>query len=92
MLDSIPEDAVIAGNSLIMSHVCDRKEVYIFDYNDLNPEKTQIINPERYDFIVLFVHSDIYVDAVPLLESEGFTLWSEHSDNHIVIYKSPLYE
>ncbi len=92
MLDSIPEDAVIAGNSLIISHLCDRDEVYIFDYNDLNPEKTQIINPERYDFIVLFVHSDVYADAVPLLENEGFTLWSQHSDNHIVIYKSPLYE
>ena len=92
MLDSIPEDAVIAGNSLIISHLCDRDEVYIFDYNDLNPEKTQIINPERYDFIVLFVHSDVYVDAVPLLENEGFTLWSQHTDNHIAIYKSPLYE
>ena len=92
MLDSIPEDAVIAGNSLIISHLCDRDEVYIFDYNDMNPEKTQIINPQRYDFIVLFVHSDVYADAVPPLENLGFTLWSQHPENHIAIYKSPLYE
>lgn len=91
MLDSIPEDAVIAGNALITSHVCDRKEVYIFDYNDLNAEKTELINPERYDFIALFIKSDIYADAVPLLEKEGFTLWSQSND-HIVIYKSPLYD
>lgn len=91
MLDSIPEDAVIAGNALIISHVCDRDEVYIFDYNDLNSEKTELINPERYDFIALFIKSDIYADAVPLLEKEGFTLWSQSND-HIVIYKSPLYD
>lgn len=91
MLDSIPEDAVIAGNALITSHVCDRDEVYIFDYNDLNPEKTELINPERYDFIALFIKSDIYVDAVPLLEREGFTLWAQSND-HIVIYKSPQYD
>lgn len=91
MLDSIPEDAVIAGNALITSHLCDRDEVYIFDYNDLNAEKTELINPERYDFIALFIHSDVYVDAVPLLENEGFTLWSQAND-HIVVYKSPLYQ
>lgn len=92
LLDSIPEDAVIAGNSLIISHLCDREEVYIFDYNDLNEEKTQIINPERYDFIVLFVHTAVYEDTVPLLENEGFTLWAQHTDDHIAIYKSPGYE
>ncbi len=91
LLDSIPEDAVIAGNSLIISHLCDRDEVYIFDYNDLNPEKTELINPERYDFIVFFNHSDIFVNAVPLLEKEGFTLWSQHTEEHITIYKSPWY-
>lgn len=91
MLDSIPEDAVIAGNSLIISHLCDREEVYIFDNNDLNAEKTELIDPERYDFIVLFVQSDVFVNAEPLLEKEGFTLWSQSND-HIVIYKSPLYD
>lgn len=90
MLDSIPEDAVIAGNSLIISHLCDRDEVYIFDYNDFNAEKTELVDPERYDFIALFIQSDVFVDAVPLLEREGFTLWSQSND-HIVIYKSPLY-
>ncbi len=91
MLDSIPEDAVIAGNALIISHVCDRDEVYIFDYNDINADKTALIDPERYDFVALFIKTEIYGDAVPLLEEEGFTLWSQSND-HIVIYKSPLYE
>lgn len=90
-LDSIPEDAVIAGNALIISHLCDRDEVYIFDYNDLNAEKTELIDPERYDFIALFIKSDIFADAVPLLEKEGFTLWAQSND-HIIIYKSPLYD
>lgn len=90
-LDAIPQDAVIAGDAFLVPHVCDRKEVYIFDNGDLNAEKTAVITPERYDFIVLQLSSDVCKAAAPLLEAEGFTVWQQVSDR-IVIYQNPLYQ
>lgn len=89
-LASIPEDAVIGGDSVLISHLCDRKEVYIFDKNDLNSDQTEILEPDRYDFIVLRINSDVYKAAVPLLEEEGYTLWAT-ANSHLAIYKNPAY-
>ncbi len=89
-LDSIPEDAVIGGDSILISHLCDRKEVYIFDSNDLNADKTDVLEPDRYDFIVLRMNTELYNTAVPLLEKEGYTLWAT-ANSHLAIYKNPDY-
>ncbi len=89
-LQSIPENAVIGGDSVLISHLCDRKEVYIFDKNDMNAEKTAILEPDRYDFIVLRINSDVYKQAAPLLEKEGYTLWKQ-AGTHLAIYKHPNY-
>lgn len=89
-LDTIPETAVVGGDSVFVSHLCDRKEIYIFDKNDINADKTALLEPDRYDFVVLRINSEVYNDAVPLLEKEGYTLWKTAS-NTIAIYKSPSY-
>lgn len=89
-LQSIPENAVIGGDSVLISHLCDRKEVYIFDKNDMNADRTAILEPDRYDFIVLRINSDVYKSAAPLLEQEGYTLWKQ-AGSHLAIYKHPDY-
>lgn len=85
-LDRIPEDAVIGGNSIYIAHLCDRKEVYIFDTGDLTADKTAMLEPNRYDFVVLHRSDSIYKNAVT---SAGYTLWS--SSGAVEIYKNPSY-
>lgn len=89
-LDAIPMDASIGADAFLVPHVCDRKEVYIFDNGDLNANKTAVLNSDRYDFIVMQLSSDVCKTAAPLLEAEGFTVWTKVNDR-IVIYQSPNY-
>lgn len=90
ILQSIPEDTVIGGESVFIAHLCDRKEVYIFDKDDLNADKTAVLEPDKYDFLVFRKNSEIYNTAVPLIEKEGFTLWKS-AGSHFAIFKNPNY-
>ena len=85
-LDRIPEDAVIAGNSVYIAHLCDRKEVYIFDTGDLTADQTAMLEPGRFDFIVLSRSDSTYRNAIT---AAGYTVWS--SAGAIDIYVSPSY-
>lgn len=86
-LDAIPEDAVIGADAFYVPHVCDREEVYIFDFGDLTSDQLALREPERYDYVVLPMSSDVYKAAAPLLEKEGYTVWTQ-LDERVVIYQN----
>lgn len=90
-LDDLPRDAVIGGDPFLIPHVADYKEVYIFDFNDVNKEQNVLTEPYRYDFIVLKKDSDICKFAWPLLEDAGYVETENEVCEKIAIYQSPYY-
>lgn len=91
MLDTIPQDASVACDTWLLPHIADREEIYILDNNDYNEAENSIVDPERYDFFVIPVGTDLYNNIQPLFEEFGITLYDE-IDGRIEIYKSPLYD
>lgn len=85
-LERIPEDAVIGGNSIYLAHLCDRKQVYTFDQDDVTADKKHMLEPNFYDFIVLDSRDAIYKNAVM---ADGYTLWD--ASGVVEIYKNPIY-
>lgn len=89
-LDSIPQDARVAASAFLLSHCADRDEIYLFDFNDTDRDNNRILEPDRYDFIVLNANSELSEFAEPLLQELGFTMFNQ-VENRIVIYQSPGY-
>lgn len=90
-LDALPRDAVIGGDAFLIPHVADYKEVYIFDFNDVDKEKNILTEPYRYDFIVLKKDSEICTFAWPLLKEAGYVETDNEVSEKIAIYQSPHY-
>lgn len=90
-LDSLPRDAVIGGDPFLLPHIADYKEVYIFDFGDVNKEENTLTEPYRYDFIVLKEDSEIRSFAEPLLYDAGYIKTETEVSERIAIYKSPHY-
>ncbi|MDE6788356.1 MAG: DUF2079 domain-containing protein [Ruminococcus sp.] len=91
MLDEIPQDASVACDTWLLPHIADRDEVYLLDDGDYNAETNEIRNPERYDFFVVPVGTDLTNNLLPLFEEMGITLYDE-IPGRIQVYKSPLYD
>ena len=90
-LDNLPEDAVIGGDPFLIPHIADYKEVYIFDFNDVNKEENYLTEPYRYDFIVLKKDSEICKFAQPLLDDAGYLEVESEVSHKITIFQSPKY-
>lgn len=91
MLDEIPQDAAVACDTWLLPHIADRDEVYLLDGGDYNAETNEIIEPERYDFFVVPVGTELTNNLLPLFDEMGITLYDE-IPGRIQIYKSPLYD
>ena len=91
MLDTIPQDASVVCDTWLVPHIADRAEIYILDNNDYNEAENKIVDPERYDFFVVPVGTELYNKIQPLFEELEITLYDK-IDGRIEIYKSPLYD
>ncbi len=91
MLDRIPHDAAVACDTWLVPHIANRDEVYLLDNNDYNASENKIVDPERYDFFVIPVGTELYNNIQPLFEEMGITLYDK-IDGRIEIYESPLYD
>lgn len=90
-LDELPRDAVIGGDPFLIPHIADYKEVYIFDFNDVNQDLGILTEPYRYDFIVLKKDSEICKVAAPMLFEIGYTETENEVSEKIAVYQSPNY-
>lgn len=91
MLDEIPQDASVVCDTWLLPHIADRDEVYLLDNNDYNAATNEIIEPEKYDFFVVPVGTELTNNLLPLFEEMGITLYDE-IPGRIQVYKSPLYD
>lgn len=83
-LDAIPEGSVIGADAFYVAHMADREEVYIFDFGDLNADRTALTEPDRYDYIVLPLNSDIFAASATLLDEQGYSVWASVQDRVII--------
>ena len=105
MLDRIPQDASVAGDTFQIPHFADRDEVYIFDNNDIktetittyddqgNPitqEEKSIIDVGKYDYFVVPVGTEFYNEVTPLFARYGIEKVDE-CRGRVEIYKNPSY-
>ncbi|MDE6775869.1 MAG: DUF2079 domain-containing protein, partial [Ruminococcus sp.] len=88
-LDEIPKDGSVGADVFLIPHLADHKEVYIFDGNDFNEDGT-ITTPERFDFIVLAMITDVYDTFSANIENNGYTVYNQVDDRYR-IYVSPDY-
>lgn len=91
MLDEIPQDASVVSDTWLLPHIADRDEIYLWDNDDYNAATNEIVDPERYDFFVVPVGTELTNNVLPLFEEMGITLYDE-IPGRIQIYKSPLYD
>ncbi len=91
MLDEIPQDASVICDTWLLPHIADRDEVYLLDNNDYNAATNEIIEPEKYDFFVVPVGTELTNNLLPLFDELGITLYDE-IPGRIQVYKSPLYD
>ncbi len=73
MLDSLPVESSVATDTFMMPHLAEHKHAYIFDGNDID-ENGAVINPDKYDFIVIPVLSDQYEYWSTALVNNSFIL------------------
>lgn len=73
MLDSLPVEASVGTDTFQISHIGDHKHAYIFDENDID-ENGAIINPEKYDFVIISCLSDKYENWSTALVNDSFIL------------------
>lgn len=91
MLDEIPQDASVVCDTWLVPHIADRDEIYLLDNNDYNAAENKIIEPEKYDFFVVPVGTELTNNLLPLFDELGITLYDE-IPGRIQIFKSPLYD
>ncbi|MBP3380483.1 MAG: DUF2079 domain-containing protein [Ruminococcus sp.] len=73
MLDSLPLESSIGTDTFLIPHIADHKHAYIFDGNDID-ENGAVINPDKYDFIVIPMLSDQYTYWAETLVNNSFML------------------
>ncbi len=90
-LDAIPKDAVVAADPFIIPHIADREEVYIYDFADVDKNAVALIEPDKYDFIVLKPGTEITMFAEPLLGNAGYVKVQTDVSDRINIYMNTAY-
>lgn len=88
-LATVPEDAVVIADTNHLPHVASRKEVYLFNEDDVvtaNGRVLSIKDMMKYDYFVLDEKDGNTQGVIAILESSGFTRFAE-SEGCVVIYK-----
>ena len=88
-LASVPEDAVVIAGTNHLPHVASRKEVYLFNEDDITTANGRVLSIKdmmRYDYFVLDEKDGNTQGVIAILESSGFTRFAE-SEGCVVIYK-----
>lgn len=88
-LMTVPEDAVVIADTNYLPHIANRKEIYLFNEDDIvtaNGRVLSIKDMDRYDYFVLNEKDGNSQGAAAILESSGFTRFAE-SEGCVVIYK-----
>ena len=90
VLDSIPQDACVYATPFFVSHIAERDELYLYDFNDCNRDENTIPNLYSIDFLVFGPNTEIADFTIPILEANGWQLFDE-VENRVKIYKNPSY-
>lgn len=91
MLDSIPKDASVLCDPYYVPHAAQRREIYVFDFADVDTSNNSLIQSERYDFIVVPVNSDLNQTIRPFFDENGYKVYDEIPDR-LIVYQAPFYE
>ena len=84
----MPEDKVVCATAFLLPHCCNRDYVYLIDGLDFETDTDRLINPEKYDLIVVGPNGDIGQRAIPQLETLGWTIYDE-VPGRAVVYQNP---
>lgn len=86
----IPKDASVLSNTFLLPHACDRSEIYDFGNSKIRtlPDgSTEIIEPEKYDYLLMSLKDPMTEKVSGQLLSAGWTEYA--SDGFVIIYKNP---
>lgn len=90
MLDSLPLEASIGTDTFLIPHIAEHKHAYIFDGYDID-ENGAVINPDKYDFIIIPMLSDQYAYWAETLVNNSFIL-CDGIDGRFEVYVNPRSE
>ena len=76
------------ATAFLLPHCCTRDYIYLIDGLDFEADTDRLINPEKYDYIVMQPGGEIGQRAIPQLEALGWTIYKDVA-NRIVIYQNP---
>lgn len=80
VFESIPKDASVKADTWFVAHLCDRKEVYDYDYTD-----------KETDYIVLDMRSagnrEKKQEDIEKMYKRGYELYKEIEEKVIILYK-----
>ncbi|MBR6488403.1 MAG: DUF2079 domain-containing protein [Clostridiales bacterium] len=88
-LSSIPDDACVIADTNHLPHVASRKEVYLFNEDDIVTANGRVLSIKdimKYDYFVLDEKDGNTQGVIAILESSGFTRFAE-SEGCVIIYK-----
>lgn len=85
LLESIPEDASVACDSFLLTHIAQRDEVYLLDTSDVEP-------PSFTDFVIIRteLNDEWHTPELEKLKKEGYVYFNGKQDL-MEIYVSPEY-
>ena len=89
-LDTIPQDGTVLSNTFYLPHIADRDEIYRLDdaFEKDGDTIVGLIDPQKYDYIVLNRTSESDRAAIPCVEDAGFAVFAECGGD-LVIYAKP---
>lgn len=90
MLDDLPLEASIGTDTFLIPHIADHKHAYIFDGYDID-ENGAIINPDKYDFIIIPCLSDQYEYWAETLVNNSF-IFCDGIEGRFEVYVNPRSE
>ena len=53
VMSSLPQDSVVCATAFLLPHCCTRDYIYLIDGLDFEADTDRLINPEKYDYIVM---------------------------------------
>lgn len=89
-LQTIPLDASVGTEAMVLPHIANREEVYIFDLNDINLDTNELLTPEKFDFIIVAAQNDNTEIISSALEKANYKIYGDVVEG-MIAYVSPSY-